>query len=72
MSKRPTVTHVLVFSRQLNLKKVLISGGSLDHRVDPQILHDGGGEKLVILALDGAGRVSNMILKNKTHSCVFL
>ncbi|XP_057183693.1 inhibitor of Bruton tyrosine kinase-like isoform X2 [Triplophysa rosa] len=51
-------------SKQLNLKKVLVSGGSLDHRVYPQVLHDGGGEKLVILALDEAGRVSNMILKN--------
>uniref|UniRef100_A0AAQ6A034 BTB domain-containing protein n=1 Tax=Amphiprion ocellaris TaxID=80972 RepID=A0AAQ6A034_AMPOC len=44
-------------SRQLNIKKVLVSGGSLDHRVDPQILNDGGGEKVVILALDEAGRV---------------
>uniref|UniRef100_A0A671PN09 Inhibitor of Bruton tyrosine kinase-like n=1 Tax=Sinocyclocheilus anshuiensis TaxID=1608454 RepID=A0A671PN09_9TELE len=44
-------------SKQLNLKKVLVSGGSLDHRIDPQLLHDGGGEKLVILALDEAGRV---------------
>ncbi|XP_051577482.1 inhibitor of Bruton tyrosine kinase isoform X2 [Myxocyprinus asiaticus] len=44
-------------SKQLNLKKVLVSGGSLDHRVDAQLLHDGGGEKLVILALDEAGRV---------------
>ncbi|KAM3615134.1 uncharacterized protein V6R79_023915 [Siganus canaliculatus] len=44
-------------SRQLNIKKVLVSGGSLDHRVVPQILNDGGGEKLAILALDEAGRV---------------
>uniref|UniRef100_A0A3Q1FAY9 Inhibitor of Bruton agammaglobulinemia tyrosine kinase n=1 Tax=Acanthochromis polyacanthus TaxID=80966 RepID=A0A3Q1FAY9_9TELE len=44
-------------SRQLNIKKVLVSGGSLDHRVDPQFLNDGGGEKVVILALDEAGRV---------------
>ncbi|XP_073702952.1 inhibitor of Bruton tyrosine kinase isoform X2 [Garra rufa] len=44
-------------SKQLNLKKVLVSGGSLDHRIDTQLLHDGGGEKLVILALDEAGRV---------------
>lgn len=42
----------------MNLKKVLVSGGSLDHRIDPQLLHDGGGEKLVILALDETGRVS--------------
>ncbi|XP_051722046.1 inhibitor of Bruton tyrosine kinase [Ctenopharyngodon idella] len=44
-------------SKQMNLKKVLVSGGSLDHRIDPQLLHDGGGEKLVILALDETGRV---------------
>ncbi|KAF7653650.1 hypothetical protein LDENG_00080370 [Lucifuga dentata] len=44
-------------SRQLNIKKVLVSGGSLDHRVDPQLLNEGGGEKVVILALDEAGRV---------------
>ncbi|XP_034553672.1 inhibitor of Bruton tyrosine kinase [Notolabrus celidotus] len=44
-------------SRQLNIKKVLVSGGSLDHRVIPQILNEGGGEKVSILALDEAGRV---------------
>uniref|UniRef100_A0A671WFY1 Inhibitor of Bruton tyrosine kinase n=1 Tax=Sparus aurata TaxID=8175 RepID=A0A671WFY1_SPAAU len=44
-------------SRQLNIKKVLVSGGSLDHRVVPQILNEGGGEKVSILALDEAGRV---------------
>lgn len=44
--------------RQLNIKKVLVSGGSLDHRVVPQILNEGGGEKVAILALDEAGRVS--------------
>ncbi|XP_053737434.1 inhibitor of Bruton tyrosine kinase isoform X2 [Synchiropus splendidus] len=44
-------------SRQLNIKKVLVSGGTLDHRVEPQFLNDGGGEKLSILALDEAGRV---------------
>uniref|UniRef100_A0A3Q1KHK9 BTB domain-containing protein n=2 Tax=Anabas testudineus TaxID=64144 RepID=A0A3Q1KHK9_ANATE len=44
-------------SRQLNIKKVLVSGGSLDHRVVPQILNEGGGEKVAILALDEAGRV---------------
>uniref|UniRef100_A0A672ZLV7 BTB domain-containing protein n=1 Tax=Sphaeramia orbicularis TaxID=375764 RepID=A0A672ZLV7_9TELE len=44
-------------SRQLNIKKVLVSGGSLDHRVDPQLLNEGGGEKVTILALDEAGRV---------------
>ncbi|KAM9310117.1 inhibitor of Bruton tyrosine kinase [Pholidichthys leucotaenia] len=44
-------------SRQLNIKKVLVSGGSLDHRVDPQVLNEGGGEKVSVLALDEAGRV---------------
>uniref|UniRef100_A0A8C5AE70 Inhibitor of Bruton tyrosine kinase n=1 Tax=Gadus morhua TaxID=8049 RepID=A0A8C5AE70_GADMO len=44
-------------SRQLNIKKVLVSGGSLDHRVAPQTLNEGVGEKIAILALDEAGRV---------------
>ncbi|XP_047217059.1 inhibitor of Bruton tyrosine kinase [Girardinichthys multiradiatus] len=44
-------------SRQLNIRKVLVSGGSLDHRVHQQILNDSGGEKINILALDEAGRV---------------
>ncbi|XP_031178617.1 inhibitor of Bruton tyrosine kinase [Sander lucioperca] len=44
-------------SRQLNIRKVLVSGGSLDHRVVPQLLNEGGGEKVAILALDEAGRV---------------
>lgn len=44
-------------SRQLNIKKVLVTGGSLDHRVDPQLLHEELGEKVTILALDEAGRV---------------
>lgn len=44
-------------SKQLNLKKVLVTGGFLDHRVDPQNLREGGGEKVSILALDEAGRV---------------
>lgn len=48
--------------RQLNIKKVLVSGGSLDHRVAPQILHEGGGEKVSILALDEAGRVSTGVV----------
>ncbi|MFT7800384.1 inhibitor of Bruton tyrosine kinase [Arapaima gigas] len=44
-------------SRQLNIKKILVSGGCLDHRVDPHLLNEGGGEKVSILALDEAGRV---------------
>ncbi|XP_054637532.1 inhibitor of Bruton tyrosine kinase isoform X1 [Dunckerocampus dactyliophorus] len=46
-----------IASRQLNIKKVLVSGGTLDHRVNPQILNEGGGEKVSILSLDEAGRV---------------
>ncbi|XP_061107075.1 inhibitor of Bruton tyrosine kinase [Conger conger] len=44
-------------SRQLNIKKVVVSGGSLDHRVAPQVLIEASGEKVSILALDQAGRV---------------
>uniref|UniRef100_H3CN40 Inhibitor of Bruton tyrosine kinase n=1 Tax=Tetraodon nigroviridis TaxID=99883 RepID=H3CN40_TETNG len=46
-----------IASRQLNIKKILVSGGGLNHRAAPQILNDGGGEKVDILALDEAGRV---------------
>ncbi|XP_067841019.1 inhibitor of Bruton tyrosine kinase isoform X1 [Heptranchias perlo] len=46
-----------IASRQLNLKKVLVTGGHLDHKVDPQVLNEGGGEKVCMLALDEAGRV---------------
>ncbi|XP_078068592.1 inhibitor of Bruton tyrosine kinase isoform X2 [Mustelus asterias] len=46
-----------IASRQLNLKKVLVTGGHLDHKVDPHVLNEGGGEKVCILALDEAGRV---------------
>ncbi|KAJ8354071.1 hypothetical protein SKAU_G00216380 [Synaphobranchus kaupii] len=44
-------------ARQLNIKKVVVSGGSLDHRVASQVLNEAGGEKVSILALDQAGRV---------------
>ncbi|XP_061572215.1 inhibitor of Bruton tyrosine kinase [Cololabis saira] len=44
-------------SRQLNIKKVLVSGGTLDHLADPQVLNEGAEEQVSILALDGAGRV---------------
>lgn len=44
-------------SKQLNIKKILITGGTLDHRVDPQVLRETGGEKVAILALDETGRV---------------
>lgn len=44
--------------RQLNLKKVLVSGGHLDYRVNPQHLKENGGLRIYILALDQAGRVS--------------
>ncbi|CAB1333636.1 unnamed protein product, partial [Coregonus sp. 'balchen'] len=49
--------YLLADYQQLNIRKVLVSGGSLDHRVDPQVLNEGGGEKVAILALDEAGRV---------------
>ncbi|XP_053489601.1 inhibitor of Bruton tyrosine kinase [Ictalurus furcatus] len=44
-------------SKQLNIKKVLVTGGTLDHRVDPHLLNESGGEKMSILALDEIGRV---------------
>ncbi|XP_053350018.1 inhibitor of Bruton tyrosine kinase [Clarias gariepinus] len=44
-------------SKQLNIKKVLVTGGTLDHRVDPHLLNESGGEKISILALDEIGRV---------------
>ena len=60
--------------RQLNIKKVLVSGGSLDHRVAPQTLNEGVGEKIAILALDEAGRVSASAhqeqLKSPNHIAV--
>uniref|UniRef100_A0A6J0TZD0 Inhibitor of Bruton tyrosine kinase isoform X1 n=1 Tax=Pogona vitticeps TaxID=103695 RepID=A0A6J0TZD0_9SAUR len=46
-----------IASKQLNLKKVLVTGGYLDHRVDPQHLKESGGQRICILALDQAGRV---------------
>uniref|UniRef100_A0A8C5E3A6 BTB domain-containing protein n=1 Tax=Gouania willdenowi TaxID=441366 RepID=A0A8C5E3A6_GOUWI len=46
-----------IASRQLTIKKVLVSGGCLDHRVEPQMLNEGGGEKVTVLALNGAGNV---------------
>lgn len=44
--------------RQLNLKKVLVSGGRMEYKVDPENLKENGGQKICILAMDGAGRVS--------------
>uniref|UniRef100_A0A452S907 Inhibitor of Bruton tyrosine kinase n=1 Tax=Ursus americanus TaxID=9643 RepID=A0A452S907_URSAM len=44
-------------SRQLNLKKVLVSGGRMEYKVDPENLKENGGQKICILAMDGAGRV---------------
>ncbi|KAJ7406237.1 hypothetical protein WISP_134984 [Willisornis vidua] len=41
----------------LNLKKVLVSGGYLEYKVDTQHLKENGGQKICILALDEAGRV---------------
>ncbi|KFO30398.1 Inhibitor of Bruton tyrosine kinase [Fukomys damarensis] len=44
-------------SKQLNLKKILVSGGRMEYKVDPDHLKENGGQKLCILAMDGAGRV---------------
>lgn len=44
-------------SKQLNLKKVLVSGGRMEYKVDPEHFKENEGEKLCILALDEAGRV---------------
>ncbi|XP_054676670.1 inhibitor of Bruton tyrosine kinase isoform X5 [Grus americana] len=44
-------------SKQLNLKKVLVTGGYLEYKVDTQHLKENGGQKICILALDEAGRV---------------
>uniref|UniRef100_A0A7N4PKW2 Inhibitor of Bruton tyrosine kinase n=1 Tax=Sarcophilus harrisii TaxID=9305 RepID=A0A7N4PKW2_SARHA len=44
-------------SKQLNLKKVLVTGGHMEYKVDPQHLKENGGQKICILALDQAGRV---------------
>ncbi|XP_043366496.1 inhibitor of Bruton tyrosine kinase isoform X5 [Dermochelys coriacea] len=44
-------------SKQLNLKKVLVIGGYLEYKMDPQHLKENGGQKTCILALDEAGRV---------------
>uniref|UniRef100_A0A8I5NX86 Inhibitor of Bruton tyrosine kinase n=1 Tax=Papio anubis TaxID=9555 RepID=A0A8I5NX86_PAPAN len=43
-------------SKQLNLKKVLVSGGHMEYKVDPEHLKENGG-RICILAMDGAGRV---------------
>ncbi|XP_014636567.1 PREDICTED: inhibitor of Bruton tyrosine kinase isoform X1 [Ceratotherium simum simum] len=44
-------------SKQLNLKKVLVSGGRMEYKVDPEHLKENGGQNICILAMDGAGRV---------------
>ncbi|XP_043930033.1 inhibitor of Bruton tyrosine kinase [Protopterus annectens] len=46
-----------ISSRHLNLKKVLVSGGFLNHKVCPQVLKEGGGQNISVLILDEAGRV---------------
>ena len=47
--------------RQLNLKKVLVSGGCMEYKVDPEHLTENGGQKICILAMDEAGRVSRVL-----------
>uniref|UniRef100_A0A087WNN3 Inhibitor of Bruton agammaglobulinemia tyrosine kinase n=1 Tax=Mus musculus TaxID=10090 RepID=A0A087WNN3_MOUSE len=44
-------------TKQLNLKKVLVSGGCMEYKVDPEHLTENGGQKICVLAMDGAGRV---------------
>lgn len=44
-------------TKQLNLKKILVSGGCMEYKVDPEHLTENGGQKICVLALDGAGRV---------------
>ncbi|KAM4694566.1 inhibitor of Bruton tyrosine kinase [Discoglossus pictus] len=44
-------------SKQLNLKKVLVSGGFLEYKVDTQHLKENGGQAVCIIALDQAGKV---------------
>ncbi|XP_066468568.1 inhibitor of Bruton tyrosine kinase [Tiliqua scincoides] len=46
-----------IASKQLNLKKVLVTGGYLEYRVAPQHLKENEGQRTSILALDQAGRV---------------
>lgn len=46
-----------IASKQLNLKKVLVFGGRMEYKVDPEHLKENGGQKICILAMDGAGRV---------------
>uniref|UniRef100_A0A8D0DVM4 Inhibitor of Bruton tyrosine kinase n=1 Tax=Salvator merianae TaxID=96440 RepID=A0A8D0DVM4_SALMN len=46
-----------IASKQLNLKKVLVTGGNLEYRVAPQHLKENGGQRISVLALDKAGRV---------------
>ncbi|XP_041418088.1 inhibitor of Bruton tyrosine kinase isoform X2 [Xenopus laevis] len=44
-------------SKQLNLKKVLVSGGILEHKAAPEHLKENGGQPASVFALDQAGRV---------------
>ncbi|XP_017656171.1 inhibitor of Bruton tyrosine kinase isoform X2 [Nannospalax galili] len=46
-----------IASKQLNLEKVLVSGGCMEYKVDPEHLKENGGQKICVLAMDGAGRV---------------
>ncbi|XP_040284626.1 inhibitor of Bruton tyrosine kinase [Bufo bufo] len=44
-------------SKQLNLRKILVSGGFLDCKADLQNLKENGGQPVRFLSLDQAGRV---------------
>lgn len=58
------IMQIFFSPRQLNLKKVLVSGGRLEYKVDPEHLKENEGEKICILAMDGAGRVSIYLFKS--------
>ncbi|XP_072018239.1 LOW QUALITY PROTEIN: inhibitor of Bruton tyrosine kinase-like [Amphiura filiformis] len=46
-----------VASKQLNLTKLVVNGGTLDADLDPNILQKKGGEELVMVALQKSGRI---------------
>lgn len=63
-SKHVNLEFFFFSFRQLNLKKVLVSGGHMEYKVDPEHLKENGGQKICILAMDGAGKVSIYLCKS--------
>ena len=55
-----------VASKQLNLTKLVVNGGTLDAELDPNTLQKQGGEELVVVALQKSGRVCINL------NCVFI